>query len=426
MGRKKLDHGRVMTPEAAASAGLIGPAGLSAAADITRQLREAQDRAAASAARRAVSPPPANRGGKSSGAQDGGFIKLVLDDGKVKEVPKRRGYGGDSAMIDWLNMTIGVETFDAEDCTISPDNCLHEDDKRAPLSPDDYAVAISRKLKAILGYGISHKLGYGQYFYDSSWALAEGWGTVSIGGQRDTVLVSISGTGLAAAREGWESRLQAFLSGALRSRITRVDLAHDDYEGSRYTVDKADRDHTGGLFNNGGRNPRCEYRGDWKNPDGKGRSFYVGNRKNGKYCRVYEKGRELGCSASPWVRVEVEIKSDNMVIPFDILTRPGEYLAASYPAFAWVNERQERIETTKRVVSANVQRALKTVRHQFGSYIHHLVEIFGKDEFLSKVMRSDKIPAFAKVPHHALAEKPIHEKRVFNPTPDQYAAVIAW
>lgn len=435
MGKKKASHGLVMTPQQAASFGLVDAAGFSAAADITRQILEAQNRAAASEARRAVCPPPANRGGKSEGGAE--YVRLVLDDGKVKEVPKRRGFGGQAAMVDWLNFTVGAETFDAEDCTIGPDTCLHDDDKKTPLSPDDYAIAISRVLKRVLGYGISHKLGYGQHFYQESWALSEGWGTVSIGGQRDTVLVSLSGQGLAAAAEGWESRLAQFLEASQRGRITRVDLAHDCYGGELhgpvrpgevlgYSVDRADRDHTAGLFNNGGRNPRCEYRGDWKNPDGKGRSFYVGNRKNGKYCRVYEKGRELGCSSSEWVRIEVELKSDSMVIPFDVLTRPGEYLAATYPAFVWIAKHQERIETTQRVVQSGVERAIKVVRHQFGAYIHHLVEIFGADDFIQRVSRSDKVPSWAKVPHYALAEKPIHEQRVFNPTPDQYAAVIAW
>lgn len=51
-----------------------------------------------------------------------------------------------------------------------------------------------------------------------------------------------------------------------------------------------------------------------------------------------KKGRQLGDKASEWVRVEAEMKSVNRIIPFDALLRPGEYLAAAYPAFAWINE----------------------------------------------------------------------------------------
>lgn len=424
---RKVDHGRVMTPAQAAVVGLMDDKGYSVAENITAQLRGALNRqAAASEARRLAVPPPANRGGKSSGGSAGDVVTLVLEDGKIKEVPKRRGYGASAAFVDWLNFTVGVETFDAEDCTVLEGTSLHDDEKLIPLTPDEYSIAMSRVLKRIFGYGISHQLPYGMHFYESSYQMGDGWGTVSVGGQRETVLVSISGQGLSAAAEGWETRLQEFLEGASRARITRVDLAHDDYAGATYNVDRADQEHTQGLFNCGGRNPRCEYRGDWKNPDGKGRSFYVGNRKNGKFCRVYEKGRELGSPASEWVRVEVEFKSVDRVIPFDVLTAPGEYLAAAYPAFAWIDTHQERIETTARVVQSGVDRAVKVVRHQFGSYIHHLVELFGVDEFLSKVCRNDKVPAFAKVPHFGLAGPSIHEVRYPKPAINLSAAASAW
>ncbi len=336
-------------------------------------------------------------------------MQLVLENGTIKQIPKRRGYGGSAAVVDWINFTVGFETFNHDDCTIGADTILHADDKKTPLSEDDYIIAVSRKLKSIFGYGISHVLSYGQNFYQQTYAMSEGWGTVSIGGQRDTILVSISGTGLAAAKEGWELRLKDFLAVAVRAKITRVDLAHDDYTGTTYTVEQADLDHSSGAYNCGGRNPRCEYRGDWKTPDGKGRTFNVGNRRNGKFARIYEKGRQLGSPTSEWVRIEVEFKSVDRVIPFDVLTSPGEYLAAAYPAFAWIAAHQERIETTQKTCEISVDRAVEVVRHQFGAYVHHLVEILGVDNFIKKVSRSNKVPAFAKVPHFGLAAPAIHQ-----------------
>lgn len=369
--------------------------------------------------------PPQLTGGESTG--DGSdWVKLVLEDGKIKEVLKRRGYGGSAAMVDWINFTVGVETFENDDCTISLDTVVHESEKLVPVTPDQVMICISRRLKGIIGYGVSSMLGYGQHFYEQSYTLGDGWGTVSIGGQNQTVLVSISGKGLAAAKDGWELRLKTFLEQSNRARITRLDLAHDDYAGAMYSVDKADKDHTEGLFNCGGRNPRCEYRGDWKNPDGKGRSFYVGNRKNGKFCRVYEKGRELGSPSSEWVRLEVEFKSVDRVIPFDALIRPGEYLAAAYPAFAWVADHQERILTTQKETQAGVERAFVWLRHQCGAYVHHLVQLFGVDEFVRKVARDDKEPAFMKLPHYGLAPASIHQVRYpINPT-NLSAAATAW
>jgi phage replication initiation protein len=362
------------------------------------------------------------------------LVKLVLEDGKIKEVLKRRGICGSAAVVDWINFTIGDETFDQSDDAISERYDfvagevvpVEEGGTFTPVTSDQVAIVVSNRLQEIFGFGIAVKLGYGLNFYAESWAMPHSWGTVSYGGQNKTVLVSLTGTGLAAAKEGWELRLRSFLEKSQRPRITRLDLAHDDYNGSTYNVNRADQDHTDGLYNCGGRNPSCEYRGDWKNPNGKGRSFYVGNRKNGKYCRVYEKGRELGAPASEWVRIEVEFKSVDRVIPFDALTSPGEYLAGAYPAFAWINQHQERIFTTQRVVQAGVDKAVKWLRHQAGTHIHYLAELFGVDGLIERVSRSDKVPKFALVPNWTLAEPSIHLQKVFQPRVNLGAAATAW
>ncbi len=411
----------VLSPDQVHALGRVTSDDLKSAADITRQLLEAETRrmAARSAASGAF-PPLSNTGGKSPDGSE--YVKLVMEDGKIKQVLSRRGYGGSAAFIDWINFTIGAETFDDDDCSINQESL-----DLLPITEEQYVVCASRALSSIFGYGVTAKKpGNGQNFYESAYTLGDEWGSLSIGGQKETILVIISGSGLAAAREGWEARLKTFLENSDRSRITRVDLAHDDYSGTTYTVDKADQDHTDGLYNCGGRNPRCEYRGDWKNPDGKGRSFYIGNRKNGKFCRVYEKGRELGSPSSDWVRVEVEFKSVDRVIPFDVLTVPGEYLAAAYPAFAWINQHQERIETTQKVTQANVEKAMKWLKHQCGAYVHHLTQLFGVEEFVKRVSRDDKEPAFMKVPHFGLAGPGIHQTGFHLNPANLSAAATAW
>jgi phage replication initiation protein len=403
-----------------------------AALDILRQIDEAQKRKlefggvwlgkAASGEHRpqrsedgaqAACPPPANRGGKVPESDE--YVKLVLEDGVIKEVLKRRGYGGSSAFVDWLNFTVGAETFEDDENKVAALTVVHEDEKDYPVLPVEYIYALSRRLQYIFGFGVSHALGYGQHFYTESFVMAEGWGTVSFGGQRNTMLVSISGKGLAAAKEGWEARLVYFLEHAQRPRITRADLAHDffnehvhgpcrPYHNVGYTVDRANEEHSQGLFSSGGRPPACEHRGDWKNPRGKGRTLNIGNRKNGKFCRIYEKGKEQGDKNSPWVRVEVELKSVDRIIPFDILTRPGEYLATQYPALFWISEHQERILTTQKTTEISVERAVAVVKHQFGAYINFLADLFGPVEFVDMVRRADKEPTFSKVPHYGLAE----------------------
>lgn len=411
-----------------------------AAADILRQLHAAQAEtekresllsqilpvkkmkramASASAALRSSSgladaPPLTNRGGKSQGTELDQLesVKLVLDGNKILQVPMRRTWGGSAAMIDWVTITFGEETLDNGD--------------DVPVTPEQVAIAVSNRLSGIFGYGITSKRESGVNFYRESYVIGDNYGFVGHGGQRGTVMVTINGTGCAAAQEGWEIRLKAFLEIAERSKITRIDLAHDDYTGKTYSVDRADEDHTNGLFNCGGRNPDCEYRGNWKNPNGKGRTFQVGNRKNGKYARIYEKGRELGDKNSEWVRVEVEFKSVDRHLPFQMLIEPGAYLADAYPAFNWISETQHRIKTTQKQKQAEIDKALNWLKTQCGAYLHHFSELLGRDELMAKVCRDDTLPNVFKVPHFAFAGKSIHEYETEKPRVDLNAAASAW
>lgn len=427
-----------MTPDQIEASGRLTQAELEALAPdyIRRCLEQAENRMAgrperSEDARRAV-PPPTNRGGKLSGCSV--TVDLVLENGVIKQIPQRRGWGGDTAFLDWVNFTIGEESI--TDGADSPairfalvngevSEVVEGSDGETPVTPDQVMIYMSNHLMHILGFGITSKREMGANFYRESWVLGDGWGMVCYGGQRGTIMVSLSGTGCAAAKEGWEGRLKSFLEKADRARLTRLDLAHDDYTGETYSVDRADEDHTNGLFNCGGRDPDVEYRGNWKRPNGKGRTLNVGNRTNGKFCRVYEKGRQLGDAKSEWVRIEVEFKSNDRVIPFDALLRPGEYLAAAYPAFAWISEKQERILTTKKVCEANVDKAVKWIRHQCGATIGLMVDLFGADEFIAKVKREGN-PAWAKVPNFLLSPPAISKEMGRGMSLDVAAACVAF
>ncbi|MBS1197473.1 MAG: hypothetical protein H6R18_1258 [Proteobacteria bacterium] len=435
---KKREH-PARTPAQLDAIGRMSDAELAALAPlyITQQLMNAETRLAARPQRsedgpQGVFPPPTNRGGKYP--EGYGTVRLVLEGGVIKEVPQRRGWGGDSAFIDWVNFTIGEETigngFDAVTTRLALVNgeIVEIEEGTAgqvPITPDQVMICLSNRLYSIFGFGITAKRDMGANFYKESWIVGDDWGMVCYGGQRGTIMVTLNGTGCAAAKYGWEQRLKDFLDTAERSRITRLDLAHDDYTGATYSVDRADQDHSEGLFNCGGRNPDVEHRGNWKNPNGKGRTLNVGNRSNGKFCRVYEKGRQLGDKESEWVRIEVEFKSTDRVIPFDALLRPGEYLAAAYPAFAWISETQERIFTTRKVVESTVDKAVAWIRHQCGPSIREMVDLFGVDAFLSKVTR-DGNPRWSKVPNFLLSPLAIHQQKTPVVPLDLNAAAAAW
>ena len=67
-----------------------------------------------------------------------------------------------------------------------------------------------------------------------------------------------------------------------------------------------------GAFNRGGRPPKLKEAGDWIKHCGYGRTLYLGARGNGKFLRIYEKGKQLGDRTSPWIRYEVELHSNQL------------------------------------------------------------------------------------------------------------------
>lgn len=338
----------------------------------------------------AKAPPTSNTGGKS--------INLVLEGGKVKQVMPRTHYDSEHCFIDWVHFTVHEDTF-------SIFNGSHV------VSDQEVILAVSAACESIFGFGITEKRDRGHFFYKTSYVLGDKYGLVCYGGQRNTVLVSLSGEGCAAAREGWERRLYDFLNSAQSARITRIDLSHDDYEGERFTPDSLVQAFDEGGFNCGGRNPDIEMRGNWKNINGKGRTVYIGNRTNGKFFRGYEKGKQLGDPNSPWMRLEVEFKSIDRVIPFEVLLRPHEYFAAAYPILASFSDTAQRIKTIQKTVQASYERTKSWLKHQCGAALNLMLEVEGNaDAVLSLIMRKGKLPRGVIPPDYRHVGKCLHHE----------------
>jgi phage replication initiation protein len=282
----------------------------------------------------------------------------------------------------------------------------------------DFARVISLQLEAVFGFGVTFDRGRGLNCYESAFILGDSWGFLCVGGQRqkDTFLVQITGQGATAAAPGWEQRLHDWLASMSSARITRVDLAHDDFTGQRYSPEQARDDYLQNRFTLGGRRPNCEMRGNWLFPDGSGLSFYVGSRNSGKLLRVYEKGKQLGGAVSEmfrdWVRTELELHNEGRVIPLPILINPGPYLAGAYPALAWVDDEQSRIATKQKTLKLQFDRAVLMVRNQVGRYIGAMVDVLGADELISRIRR-EGIPDRLIVPDYRESPPPLEPEPSF-------------
>jgi len=352
--------------------------------------------------------PATNRGElEATAIADEVDVRLVMaDDGEIKYVAVRVPSNGQVAVIDGLRFVIGEETF------------RHKVDG---VDDEAFVRACSAKLEEIFGFGLTQNLNQRRDFYSETWELGENAGYAGFGGQRQrqTILVALSGKGTLAAKPGWEARLHAFLTTeAKRPVITRCDVAHDCFAGE-VTVDQLDAMHTDGFFTNAYTIPQCHHAGNWKFPNGKGRTLYVGTRMAGKIFRGYEKGKEKGDPDSDWVRLEVELSNKAMLIPFEILLDPSAYFMGAYPkAFAHLAllATPQRLDIKRKTSELTVDASVKMVSRQVGRYVGVLADLYGAEAFVAMVRdKQGRWPERLKVPDHELADVPIHRRKRNTP-----------
>lgn len=310
------------------------------------------------------------------------FSHFVTDEkGKLIEIPQRRGKQ-DGVFIDWLSITFHEETLERMAGHIL-------------LSPKEYMFVLSKKLEEILGYGITEKCkSKGNKFYESMYRLGSpdvDYGEVHYGGQRNTVLIELKGVGCNLASPGWEGRMQEFLSKAVRPRITRVDLALDFFNGE-YTPDQALLDHDNGHFDNHNMRPKSEmYGAAWRLDDGSGKTFYVGRKKNSRFVRVYEKGKQLGDKSSPWVRFEIQMNHGDIEIPLDVLTDEGGYFCGSFPICSTFKNmpQEKRFAVREKTLNLTFDHKVKHGKNAVGKLINFMSAVGLSDSQIVEMLKAD-------------------------------------
>ena len=300
------------------------------------------------------------------------FNYVLSVNGKLLEVPLRRGRA-DSAFIDYITFTVSKSTFRDR---LAASNVVFM------TEPDDevYIHYISEVLQEIFGFGIGEKRqGKGKFFYNAYYQLGSSevnYGTFHIGGQRGTVLIDLSGVGCQAALNGWEQRLYQFALTAERFQISRLDAAIDFFQGEFNTL-KALSYYKKGLFDVRGMRPKYKLEGtDWFNNDGTGKTLYIGRRGSSKFCRVYEKGKQLGDVNSDWVRFEIEFRKNDCQIPIDMLINTGQYLAGAYKVGEkFMNAVSKRIESTNLKAETTLNQKIFHGRNQVGKLVRYLFDL---------------------------------------------------
>lgn len=317
-------------------------------------------------------PPSSNTGGKLAEPRPGASEKSPPDEvsdgffGAVVEYAESDLPQRYSAITDFLS------------CTLL-------------LASDTKALsAFFHSLIAVLGCKFSPVIDRqrGLNGYQRSFQLGDSSGMFAIGGNAGTAFLTLPGEACAVVDStvGWEPVIE-FLTGFPNAHITRWDGAVDDFAGE-HPVDHAVKLYLSGAFNAGGRKPSCCQSGNWLEPDGTGRTLYLGKRKNGKLLRVYEKGMQLGRAWHPWVRWEVELHNVDRVIPWEVLIEPGKYVVGSYPkALGWVQEEMTRIKTVKREMEISYEYLVECAAVGYGKLVNVMRAVEGSDDAVLKLLQ---------------------------------------
>lgn len=330
---------------------------------------------------------------------------IVISGRKPKFQTIKRPVNGQVAIIDWLNITFDIETVGEKF------RRTDEDDEQYMALCQAAVADIAVILTKIFGkkFGAITQRQNGANFYKYSFDFGENYGKVCIGGQRDSVLIMLNGTGCSLAPQGWESYMHEFLTKHAKSpKITRIDLAHDDLKGEYLDVHVLDDMETDQLFHCGGARHEVGHLGNWKHgdPNNKGLTLNLGMRESGKFARFYEKGKKLGDKDgeySRWVRAEIEFKASDRVIPFDVLKDPSAYFMGAYPVFAdlFDYERINKLEIIQKSAEITLQHSFDWIKTQAGKYLS-FYSTFMSDAEVLELLKSDDpddVPVRLHLPH---------------------------
>lgn len=348
----------------------------------------------------------------------------------VELIPVRVPVGHEQVIIDAVNFVTHVETYGEMEGVLN-DTEMPEAEKLELIK--EFIFEISTVLSDIFGSDFSNITynGKGIHFYKYGFTIGSNdakLGTIGIGGQNNTVLVMVTGVGCQYADNYWEHNLYNFLkdNDTINPKLTRIDLAHDDFEGSYSSPEIADTADSQGMFALTNKLPTVQHLGDWKRPTGAGRTLQIGKRENGKLYRGYEKGKKFGDADSPWFRSEVEFGTAGRHLPFEMLISPTEYFAGAYPyclelvehAKGEIFDTVSRIPCTQKEAEISLNKSIEIWKRQAGRYIAAYRELFVKkdsngnlvsdDSMILDLLQTDKKDFYPK-------RLRVHEKFIKNP-----------
>lgn len=221
-------------------------------------------------------------------------------------------------------------------------------------------------------------------------------GTFAIGGQNGRALLCFPGNTCDLIKNNSWPLFIYLMTEVYDGRITRWDGAADDFEGI-HSIDWAINQYHGDGFQTKGNKPKSTIYDHLEEDNTDGRTLYVGCRKNAKFVRIYEKGKQLGNPNSLWVRWELELKRKGIDVPWDVLLKPGQYVAGAHKCMGWIQNETSRIATRAEKLSISEEALVRSCRNSYGTLAYFLKEKYGYKRAIQLLMRPG-MPARLQIP----------------------------
>lgn len=326
-------------------------------------------------------PTPAGVNGPCSNTGQNALIPKRIGARTKPRANIKKGAPGTGALIDYLSLTIA----DASSLLRE----FGEDDFAAKIAAIVFGRDCSIAASDFTGNGF-------QGYTNSAMLIAptgEIVGRVGCGGNNDTVHLSISGNGCAQV-EDWQRVATAILT--LGAKITRCDLAFDDYDGLHFSPQAMHEAIEAGVLGirarGAGKPPKTRYLTDHGHKTGC--TLYAGRKGHKELC-IYEKGRQLGDLASDWVRCEVRFWAKRANLPVDMLLNPLAYLRGAYNVCERIPANvTEKVKTVAKKIEATAVAWTRWMQTQAGQSLGLLKRVLGEDAdaFISAAIARPGVP----------------------------------
>lgn len=315
---------------------------------------------------------------------------------------KSREGSNEHFLIDYLSFTYPkrLDVYDDEGKRVNT-WALTASDICERFFPDAPFKASQFEDKGLFGYSRSAAI----YLPDCDIPV----GRIAEGGNDDTVLVSITGSGVPymGSYASVYCQLERY-----KVKITRIDIAFDDFLGEYLDFIFIHRLASEGFFG------KCHRHAVDDLNSGNGSSIYLGA-KGLLECNIYEKGLQLQSQHRSWVRCEVRTWANQKFIPLDVMMNLASFF---FGAFPWLYHFVPRRVVGKRPVlvrekaKATAEAMEKHVEHAFGKTLNLIMRSSDSDEqfvsYVKQIARDGAPSRFKSVPEsHAQIIVGAHIKR---------------